>query len=197
MPDETEYRWIIHRFQAKHDMMFRLFVAIRPPEAIRTALLSLMNGVEGARWQDDDQLHITLRFLGDVDSRTAEDFAAGLATIHAAPMTLTVSGVGAFDKKGRVHTLWAGVSPRDPLAAIHAKLGRLALSVGLSDQSLAYVPHITLARFGAQGGDVGGFIAQHGDLKLPPFAATEFALYESRLGGQGASYEEIASFALR
>lgn len=177
--------------------MPRLFVAIRPPAAIRHALLSLMGDVESARWQDDEQLHITLRFIGEVDPRAADDLAAGLATIAAPSVELAVKGVGSFEKKGRVHTLWAGIHPREPLIAIHRKIGRLMTDIGLSEAGLAYIPHITLARFGGPGGQVGPFLARHGDLALPPFAATEFALYESRLGSSGAAYEAVATYPMR
>ncbi len=178
-------------------MTHRLFIAIRPPLAVREALLALMGNVEAARWQDDEQLHITLRFIGEVDSRTADNLAAGLATIASPALELGVSGVGSFEKKGRVHTLWAGVYPREPLVAIHRKIGRLMASLGLSDQGLAYIPHITLARFGAQGGQVGEFLARQGDLALPPFEATEFTLYESRLSADGAAYEAVATYPMR
>ncbi len=178
-------------------MMYRLFVAIRPPKVIREALQAIMGDVDAARWQDDEQLHITLRFIGEVDARTADDLAAGLSNIAAPTLDLNVSGVGSFEKKGRVHTLWAGVYPREPLVLLHRKIGRLMVSLGLSDQGLAYIPHITLARFGAQGGQVGSFLARHGDLALPMFAATEFVLYESSLGREGAAYEPVANYPMQ
>ena len=56
--------------------MHRLFVALRPPVPVRDHLLDLMHGVEGARWQSDDQLHLTLRFIGEVDRHQASDIAA-------------------------------------------------------------------------------------------------------------------------
>jgi RNA 2',3'-cyclic 3'-phosphodiesterase len=177
-------------------MMHRLFVAIRPPAAVREALLALMGDVEAARWQDDEQLHITLRFIGEVDPQTAEDLAAGLASITSPALTLSVSGVGSFEKKGRVHTLWAGIHPQTPLIAIHRKIGRLLARLGLSEDGLAYIPHITLARFSGAGGQVGGFLARHGDLALPPFEATEFVLYESRLGSEGAAYEAVVAYPM-
>ena len=68
--------------------MHRLFVALRPPPAIRARLLAAMGGVPGARWQDDDQLHLTLRFIGEVDRPVAEDIAAALGTIHAPPLDI-------------------------------------------------------------------------------------------------------------
>ena len=71
--------------------MHRLFVAIRPPAEIRRALTALMGGVAGARWQDDDQLHLTLRFIGEVDHHRAEDIAAALGGLHASAVTARIA----------------------------------------------------------------------------------------------------------
>ena len=100
--------------------MVRLFVALRPPPAIRDRLSDAMDGVPGVRWQDDEQLHLTLRFIGEVDRPVAEDIAAALGQVHAPVPVVRLSGVGTFDRKGRVDTLWAGVSPHDALAHVPA-----------------------------------------------------------------------------
>ncbi len=176
--------------------MHRLFAAIRPPSAVREVLMTAMGGVDTARWQDDELLHVTLRFIGEVNSRTADDIAAALQTLSAPPMTLAVDGVGSFAKRGRVHTLWARVTPAEPLIAMHRKIDRAMVTLGLPPESRTYHPHITLARFGAQGGDVAGYVATHAALKTPAFEASEFHLYESRLGSGGPSYDKIASYPL-
>ena len=79
--------------------MLRLFVAIRPPAPVRNRLLAAMGGVAGARWQDDDQLHLTLRFIGDVDGRRAEDIDAALRMVRHPPFDLTLDGSGSFDRR--------------------------------------------------------------------------------------------------
>ncbi len=175
--------------------MFRLFVAIRPPAAIRAQLLTIQGGVEGARWQDDDQLHLTLRYIGEVERRTAEDIATALADVRAAPMTLALSGVGVFEHKGHIDTLWAGVTPAEPLAALHKKIDHALVRLGLPAEGRAYRPHITLAR-GRMRGPIDGFLAAHGSLSSEPFAVTQFTLFESRLGNDGATYEIIADYPL-
>jgi len=72
--------------------MHRLFVAIRPPEQIRELLLDAMDDSADFRWQDDEQLHLTLRFIGEVERPIADDHAAELARIHSAPFELRVTG---------------------------------------------------------------------------------------------------------
>lgn len=175
--------------------MHRLFVAIRPPADQRAHCLSLMNGVAGARWQSDDQLHLTLRFIGEVDRHRANDIADSLAAIRFIPFDIQVSGVGAFDRKGMVDTLWAGVEPRNPLAALHRKIDRACVRVGLPPERRAYLPHMTLARFGRSGGLVDPFLARHAALTGVPFRIDRFTLFESRLGHQGAIYNAISDYA--
>ena len=63
--------------------MHRLFVALRPPPDIRDALVDVMDELPGARWQDEEQVHVTLRFIGEVERHQAEDIAAALATVSA------------------------------------------------------------------------------------------------------------------
>lgn len=174
--------------------MHRLFVAIRPPPALRSQLLDLMEGVEGARWQDDEQLHLTLRFIGEVDRRVAEDVAAALATIRFSPFDIWLDGVGQFDRTGAVDTLWAGVQPRDTLAHLHRKIDRACVATGLPPEGRAYLPHITLARFSRGGGMVGPFPYRHASLSSATFPIDRFTLFESHIGRAGARYEPIAEY---
>lgn len=174
--------------------MHRLFVAIRPPADQRAYLLSLMDGVAGARWQNDDQLHLTLRFIGEVDRHRANDIAHALAAIRFTPFDVQLSGVGAFDRRGVIDTLWAGVKPRDLLAALHRKIDRACVLVGRPPENRAYLAHVTLARFGRTGALVDPFLARHATLAGTPFQVDRFTLFESRLGQHGATYHAIAHY---
>lgn len=104
--------------------MHRLFVALRPPPAIRAVLLGMAGGVEGARWQEDEQLHLTLRFIGEVPRAQAEDVAAALGTVSAPDVAATLDGVGRFDRRGRIDTLWARVAPAPALSDLAQKVNR-------------------------------------------------------------------------
>jgi 2'-5' RNA ligase len=175
-------------------IMHRLFVALRPPADQRARLLALMEGVEGARWQDDDQLHLTLRFIGEVDRHRANDIADALGAIRFTPFDIALSGAGMFDRRGIVDTLWIGAIPRDPLAALHRKIDRACVAAGLPPEGRAYLPHVTVARFGRFGGDVAPFLARHAGFAAPPFRVDGFTLYESRTGHAGATYEPVADY---
>ncbi len=176
--------------------MHRLFVAVRPPASIRERMLDLMEGVPGARWQDDEQLHITLRFIGEVDARVADDVAAALGTVRHPGFEITLDGIGKFGSRGRVNAIWAGVRPHDQLAHLHRKIDHALVRAGLAPERRAYLPHLTLARFGREAGGLEGFLARHAGLSSPAFRVTSFELYESHLPKAGATYEMVERYSL-
>ncbi|MEH3038439.1 MAG: RNA 2',3'-cyclic phosphodiesterase, partial [Sphingomonas paucimobilis] len=120
--------------------MHRLFVALRPSPAMRRKLLDIMDGVDGARWQDEEQLHVTLRYIGEVERPVAEDIAIALQAVHAPAFDLALSGVGRFDTGSRGRALWAGVTPQDAVAALHRKVDHALVRVGLPPEGRAFLP---------------------------------------------------------
>jgi len=176
--------------------MHRLFVAIRPPEAIRDLLIDAMSDSADFRWQDDDQLHLTLRFVGEVDRPLANDVADALAGIRTDPMELRVRGVGRFEQRNS-GALWAGVEPKAPVAALAAKVERACVAVGLEPEHRTFHPHITLARWkGRRSHEVQRFLERASSLTSEPFVVDSFALFESHLSRHGAHYHEVASYPL-
>jgi RNA 2',3'-cyclic 3'-phosphodiesterase len=177
--------------------MHRLFVGIRPPLAIRQQLEALMGGVPGARWQDDAQLHITLRFIGEVERPQAEDVALALSALRFPALDVALAGVGQFDTRGRPNALWAGLRPHEALAQLHRKIDQALVRIGLAPEGRAYLPHITLARLNAGAGTTDRFLAEHAGLSSPLFTISQFLLYESHLGHGGARYEAVARYPLQ
>ena len=175
--------------------MHRLFVAIEPPVAVRDRLLASMGGVSGARWQRDDQLHLTLRFIGEVDRHVAQDVAAALAGVSAAPFMLALAGTGTFDRRGHVDSLWIGVTPHEAVHALHNKVDQALRRVGVPYEARAFLPHITLARFGRSSGPVGGFVTAAA-LAGTPLPVDGFALYKSTLTNAGAEYSIVERYRL-
>ncbi|WP_298673512.1 RNA 2',3'-cyclic phosphodiesterase [uncultured Sphingomonas sp.] len=179
--------------------MHRLFVALCPPSAIRATLAQTMGGVPGARWQDDAQLHLTLRFIGEVERPLAEEIALAIGGIAAPAPTIALAGVGRFDKRGRADALWAGVTPHEALAALHRKVDHALVRLGLEPERRAYLPHITLARLprsAGHGAALERWIAEHAALSSAPFTMAELILYESSLGHDGARYAPIVRHPL-
>jgi len=179
--------------------MHRLFAALRPPPEIRRLLTAAMRGVPHARWQDDDQLHVTVRYVGEVDRPLAEDVALALGQVRAAAPRVAIAGVGAFDKHGRVDALWAGLAPQDDLALLHKKVDQALVRLGLTPEGRAYLPHITLARLPRSAGAdpaIDRWRAEHAALASPSFELGHLILYESHLTGEGARYEAVARWPL-
>ncbi len=177
--------------------LHRLFVALRPPAPMRRKLLDIMDGVEGARWQDEGQLHVTLRYIGAVERPVAEDIAVALQAVHAPALDLALSGVGRFDTGSRGRALWAGVTPQDAVGALHRKVDHALIRIGLPPEGRAFLPHITLARLNRTSGPVDNFLAAQAALSSPPQRFDHLILYESHLGQDGAWYEPIVRYPLR
>lgn len=172
--------------------MIRLFVALELPLPVRDALLAAMGGVAGARWQTDEQLHLTLRFIGEVDRHQAADITAALGRVRVPPFQMALAGIGTFDRRGRVDTLWVGVTPQAEVTALAKRVDAALARVDIAPETRTFLPHITVARFGRDMGNIGGFPA----LPLPttPFTVAGFALWESRLGHDGADYRVIERY---
>ena len=171
--------------------MHRLFVAIQPPPDVRDRLLAAMGGIAGARWQRDDQLHLTLRFIGEVDRHQGQDIAAALAGVRHAPFELALAQPGIFDRRGRIDSLWIGVTPHDQVRELHVRVDQALRRVGVAPDGRSFLPHITIARF-SRGNGVGaaGFVPSI-PLSSIGFRVEGFTLFESSLGSDGADYRPV------
>ena len=178
-------------------MPHRLFIAIRPPEPVRDRLVDAMEGIEGARWVDEENLHLTLRFVGEVERSAANDLAAALGQIRWPRFELRVEGVGHFTRKGRTSALWARIPASEPLEGLRQKVEAACEAAGLGRETRRFTPHVTLARLNRSSGPIGGWLSAFGDLRTGPWQVTEFILYESHLGHTGPFYEQVMAFALR
>lgn len=172
--------------------MIRLFVALELPPPLRDGLLAAMGGVIGARWQTDAQLHLTLRFIGDVDRHRAQDIIAALGHVHVTPLRLSLGTIGTFDRRGRIDTLWVGVTPQAAVAALAKRVGQALERVGMPPETRAFVPHITVARFGRLVGPLQGFPVA--SLPGEAFDIAGFALWESRMGHDGSEYSVVERY---
>ncbi len=178
-------------------MPHRLFIAIRPPEEVRDRLVDAMEAIEGARWIGEDNLHLTLRFVGEVERPAANDLAAALGRIAWPGFALRLEGVGHFTRKGHAAALWARVPASEPLEGLRQKVEAACEAAGLGRETRGFTPHVTLARLNRSSGPIGDWLARFGDLRGGPWQVSEFVLYESHLGHTGAFYEPVTVFGLR
>lgn len=174
--------------------MMRLFVGIELPEEVRSTLTSLMGGVDGARWQTADQLHLTLRFIGNVPEDTARDIDLALGHIRVDPIDVRIKGVGVFGTDRKPRALWAGVAPEAPLGQLHQRIESALVRSGLPPEPRKFKAHVTLARFKNRPARLERFLSLNGGLESPPWVAQDFTLFRSYLASSGAIYEPLAQY---
>jgi 2'-5' RNA ligase len=176
--------------------MMRLFVALALPDAVADGLLALQGGIPGARWSTREQLHLTLRFIGEVDGRDAAAIDDALASIRAPRFTLELKGVGEFGGKNP-RALWAGVRDDRPLAHLQHKVESAMQRAGRAPEERKFSPHVSLARLrGAPRERVIIFLSAHALYASGPFEVNAFILYSSTLRPNGSLYRPERSYAL-
>lgn len=177
--------------------MIRLFVGIGLSDETRDRLTELQSGVPGARWVAPENLHVTLRFVGDLDHGLAEDLADSLSLIRAPAFDMTLAGVGHFGQADKARILYAGVT-RDPgLIHLRDKVESACVRSGLAPETRKFTPHVTLAHLRDTSPDrIGLFVATHQSLRCPPEPIEQFSLFSSWSVGEGRYYEEEAGFPL-
>ncbi len=177
--------------------MVRLFVAVDLPAGVREGLVALCGGVPGARWVDPDQLHLTLRFIGEVDGGQFRDIATALGAVGGPPFDLRLDGLGHFPPRGAPRVLWVGVERSEPLRSLRSRIESALADLGIAREGRKFAPHITLARLkGTPPARVGRFFEDHPLFRAPPFTVESFRLYSSTLGRRGASHRIEAEYPL-
>lgn len=177
--------------------MFRLFTAIDLPPDIVARIQELCYGVPGAKWVQAEQMHLTLRFIGEVDGGVFEDIKDGLGTIKVPGFSLQVKGLGFFPPRKTPRVLWAGLASVEQVNVLRKRIDNLLLGMGLAPEGRKYSPHITLARLhDTPPARVSRFLAGNGLFATAQFPVSEFQLYSSRLTAKGAFHTIEASYPL-
>lgn len=178
--------------------MHRLFVAIDLPEEIKLAIGSLHCPLPGAKWVAGEQIHLTLRFVGDVDDKLLKMIVASLSGIVAAPFSLAIQGVGCFPPKRDPKVLWVGVGGSSALLGLQSAIEKAFVRIGLEAEGRPFFPHITIARLkDTPAARAAPFLRQHAGFATHSFPVTQFVLYASTLTPQGAIHRQEALFPLR
>jgi len=177
--------------------MIRLFVAVPLPLQVRQSLARISTGVPGARWTQPDNLHLTLRFIGEVREPKAHDIAEALSLVEGRPFQVRVRGVGQFGDRKRARVLWAGVEPQAEVQLLHTRIENKLKRIGLAPEGRKFQAHVTLARLkGASIDRVGRFLFDHAGFETPPFEVSGFSLFSSHLGQAGAIHSVEADYPL-
>lgn len=177
--------------------MIRLFAAVEIPPEIAEELAPHQDDLPGARWRDFEQLHVTLRFFGDVPEPAADDLDAELSGVAGEPFDLTLAGAGAFGLGHQSRAVWAGVEPSAALKQLAGRCEAAARRAGLPGETRVFKPHVTLAYVRQSDPDrVAGWVVKHNLLRSSPFRVTWFGLWSSTLTGDGAAYRLEREYAL-
>ncbi len=169
--------------------MPRLFVGLEIPDSLKSSLIIPRSGVHGARWQRDDQLHLTLAFIGDVSASAAQDIAFELRRISVVPFELALAGVGFFGKPGQPKALWAGVKNPSPVRHLHEKVSVNLERIGIQVDQRRFMPHVTLARFRrGMSAPIGNWIHDNERLVTHEVWIEHFSLFSSHLTEERAHY---------
>ena len=168
--------------------MPRLFTALELPPSIGVSLSLLRGGLPGARWIDPANYHVTLRFIGDIDDRTADEVADALARVARPGFSACLEGLGAFGSR-RPHAVFAAVKSSPALLDLQAEQERIIQRMGLQPERRKFTPHVTLARLkGSSEVDVASFLALRGQFRTAPFPVGRFVLLSSRASRGGGPY---------
>lgn len=175
----------------------RLFIAIDIPDDLKKMIDSLRADIPGARWVRQEQIHLTLAFLGEVDEPASELLIAELARIRLPEFKLCFSGTGCFPHRRHPRVLWVGLEPQPYLNILAAEVREAALVCGISQEERSFTPHITIARLSlSHSPELDLFVERNKALKHPQFTVHNFILYQSRLMSQGAEHIPVRSFPL-
>jgi len=169
--------------------MRRLFVAIDLSEPVKAQLSFMCCGLPGARWTAPEQMHLTLRFIGEVNSSMYRDIREVLGEVVMRPFSMRIEGMGFFPPRGRPRVVWVGIRKNEQIIRLRHRIESVLVHIGLDPEGRKFAPHITLARLhNTPGSKVADFIAGHNLFTSEDVPVDRFFLYSSILGHQGAKH---------
>ncbi len=178
----------------------RLFVALVPPAVVREEIAALATPLAGVNWTPADNVHLTLRFIGETDEAQQARFEEALAHVRVEPFILPVGEVGMFPTRGPAKVLWAGVgNGHTRLHQLRKQVDEALLSVDSRILMPGFHPHFTVGRVGYEYElkQLTRFLEENAGFEAPPFRVAEFALLRSELApGRPPVYRSMRSFSL-
>ena len=177
--------------------MIRLFVALPAPQEISRKLSDLGKTIVGGRAVPADQVHLTLRFIGEVEPSMFHDIRDRLHELQSTPLKLTVEGTGHFPPRGNPRVIWAGVRPAGDVMILRNRVNNILSRCGIDPERRKFHPHFTLARLkDSSQGRIADFLAGNALLKSPPFTVDRIHLYSSWLNPDGAIHRIEGTYPL-
>ncbi|MDE8348227.1 MAG: RNA 2',3'-cyclic phosphodiesterase [Acidocella sp.] len=175
----------------------RLFVALDLPWEVKEQLSDLTFNMPGARWVPTDNFHLTLRFIGEANRLQAEEIDHALASLRGRGFAFSLSGLGWFEKAGRVSCLWAGVERNEHLTKLQAKVETALHRIGMPPDRRRFTPHVALARMDVSvTPGLAAFVQANNLYRSIPIRADNVTLFSSFLGKDQPTYTQEAEYAL-
>ncbi len=175
--------------------MIRLFVAIDIPDSIKKRVEGMGGSIPRAYPVPKEQLHLTLKFIGNIESSKLRDIQEGLEEISFQPFILSLRDVGTFPPRGTPRVLWVGIDPQEELCLLRNKIEKTLFTRSIPKEKRKYSPHITLARL--QNSPINRlhqFLAGNSLLQSPEFPVDRFGLYSSQLTPKGAIHTVLRTY---
>ena len=177
--------------------MIRLFIAIPIDTKIRRRLGSLGGTIPDARSVPENQIHLTLRFIGEVESNLFHDIREQLHELKSGPLQLSVKGTGHFPPRGNPRVVWAGVEPAGDVIILRNRVNNILSQCGIEPERRKFRAHITLARLqNSRPERIADFLAGNARLHSPSFDVDHVNLYSSTLTTDGAIHRIEGSYPL-
>ncbi|HMR30911.1 MAG TPA: RNA 2',3'-cyclic phosphodiesterase [Geminicoccaceae bacterium] len=176
--------------------MPRLFVAVDLPDEVTEQVERLCIGLPAIRWVEPEQLHLTVRFIGEVEPPVFYELGQALSELSLRPFELRLKGLGIFPPRGAPQTLWVGVEEDGGLTQLRRRVDRAADEAGVPPERRKFQPHVTLGRFREPPPQqrLASFIAGRALFRSEPFMVSGFSLYSSILRPEGALHVREAAY---
>jgi 2'-5' RNA ligase len=175
--------------------MPRLFVAIDLPDMVKKEIADINGNLPGARWVPGAQIHLTLRFIGDVDAATFQAVKTALALVSCLSFSLRLRGIGHFPPKKQARVLWVGIEESRPLLELQERVEAALIATGIAPDERRFSPHITIARLRETPVPlVAAFEERQRGFLTGPFPGGQFHLYSSTLTREGAIHTREATY---
>jgi RNA 2',3'-cyclic 3'-phosphodiesterase len=179
----------------------RLFVALEIPSAMRENFIALIESLRAAssqtRWVGAENLHVTLKFIGEVPEAKLTAIRSVLASVRSdQPVALDIRGLGFFPNEKHPRVFWAGIEASPNLKTLAADIEQAMEKLGVRREPRPFSPHLTLARFEPprlpekiRATIEGNLARDFGSLRT-----SNFHLIESKLKPSSAEYTTLESF---
>lgn len=176
----------------------RLFIAIDLPDWTKRQLEELQDPNLGVRWTSSETMHLTLRFIGDVEEVSVrENLVKQLSSVQGTVFNMTINKLGYFPPRKHPKILWAGIHKNNKLMQLQENIEQVCRSVGFEPEKRSYIPHITIGRTkNISKKEVHSFLNEHKKLRIEQISVNEFILYESKLHPDGAEHIPFEHFGL-